>query len=224
MHFIGMLSLKLDIGTGYALAETLIPLVAAVAATSLALVFVAKDHKNNVRLILAGTVFGLGVAFMHYLGMAGMRFGRYFSWNYGIAAVSFLIAVAAATVVLWLALNTKKLQTRLIASVIMGVVVSAMHYTGMSAASFICTTPNRVALPVGFVVVNSADLPACFVRVLAIETLIAGPGAAERHVHRQPLRKPCRQELLMVLVSRIIFTLAAAHPATRAVDDQKPAP
>jgi NO-binding membrane sensor protein with MHYT domain len=159
MHFIGMLSLKLDLATGYAAVETLISLIAAVTATSLALAFVSKNPKNIPRLIGAGTVLGLGVAFMHYLGMAGMRFGGYFSWDYGIVAVSVFIAVAAATVALWLALNTQKWQARLMASGVMGVAVSAMHYTGMSAAEFICTTVSRQAVPVGFGVLRSFELP-----------------------------------------------------------------
>ena len=76
MHFTGMLALRLGMGSGYAMAETLVSLVAAVAATSAALAFVAQRPDSNVRVLGAGALLGLGVAFMHYLGMAGMRFPR----------------------------------------------------------------------------------------------------------------------------------------------------
>ena len=40
----------------------------------------------------------------------------------------------------------------------MGVAVAAMHYIGMGAASFICTTSDRLFLPHDFGVVGSAEL------------------------------------------------------------------
>ena len=41
----------------------------------------------------------------------------------------------------------------------MGVAVCAMHYTGMAAADFICTTASPNALPTGFGVISRFELP-----------------------------------------------------------------
>lgn len=167
MHFIGMLSLRMDVGVGYSMFETLASLIAAIGATSMALAFVAANPKSLNRILGAGTLLGIGVTFMHYLGMYGMRFGGYIDWAYDVVGISMLIAVAAATAALWLAFNTKTVLSRLAASLVMGLAVSAMHYTGMSAANFVCTTTNRTALPSGLGVINSFDLPA-MVTVLSI--------------------------------------------------------
>ncbi len=73
MHFIGILALQLDAGTSYSLAETGASLVAAVAASSLALGHVARAPRRHGRLLGAGFLLGMGVVAMHYLGMHGRR-------------------------------------------------------------------------------------------------------------------------------------------------------
>lgn len=160
MHFIGMLALDLDVGVGYSIAETLVSLAAAIGATALALGFVARKPDSLGRIAGAGALLGCGVAGMHYLGMFGMRFGGYIQWAYDVVSVSIIIAIVAATAALWLAFNTRTMVLRIAASLVMGAAVCAMHYTGMSAAEFICTTANRTALPRGFGIVSLFDLPA----------------------------------------------------------------
>lgn len=158
MHFVGMLALKLDVASSYGLVETGVSLVAAIAATSLALVFVSAAPKQFPRILGAGTLLGLGVVFMHYLGMYGMKIGGYIQWDYGVVGLSAVIAVAAAIAALWLAFNTVGWPLRVLASLTMAVAVCAMHYTGMSAAEFICTTPNRNAAVQGALTISSLGL------------------------------------------------------------------
>lgn len=161
MHFTGMLALQLGMGSGYSMVETLISLVAAVAATSGALAFVALRPQSPLRMLGAGVVLGLGVAFMHYLGMYGMRFPGYITWSMDRVALSVLIAIAAACAALWLAFRTRSMALRAVAAMVMGAAVCSMHYVGMSAADFVCTAQptQRFASPEGFAVVSSMDLP-----------------------------------------------------------------
>ena len=91
--------------------------------------------------------------------MYGMRFGGYFVWSLDVVAISVLIAIVAATAALWLAFNTSSAIARIGAAAVMGLAVSAMHYTGMSAAEFICTTTNRLAIPSSPSVISVMDLP-----------------------------------------------------------------
>jgi NO-binding membrane sensor protein with MHYT domain len=173
MHFIGMLALKMDLAVGYAMTETVVSLVAAVVATSLALYFVARN-RSLLRILCAGILLGLGVCAMHYLGMYGIRFGGHIQWSYDVIIISVLIACVAATAALWLAFNTNTWVARGGAAAVMGVAVCAMHYTGMAAADFICTTANRTALPTGFGVINSFQLPLVVtVSALAMAFLIS---------------------------------------------------
>ena len=159
MHFIGMAALKMDLRVGYSMVETVVSLVVVCAATAFGLIHVARDPSNTQRLLVAGAAVGLGVVVMHYLGMYGMRFGGYIDWSTALVALSILIAVVAATAALWLAFNTRPIALRLVAAVVMAVAVCAMHYTGMAAADFVCTTADRLAPPRGFGVIISTDLP-----------------------------------------------------------------
>ncbi|MEJ8837411.1 MHYT domain-containing protein [Ramlibacter sp. AN1133] len=158
MHFIGILALKLDVASSYAMAETLVSLFAAVAATALALGFVAQAPERLGRLLGAGFVLGMGVVLMHYLGMWGMKIAGYVRWDMAVVALSAAIAVVAATAALWLAFNTRGVVMRFAAALVMGVAVCAMHYTGMHAAEFICTSDPTVA-PDRFGYVGEASLP-----------------------------------------------------------------
>jgi len=188
MHFTGMLALRLGMGSGYAMAETLVSLVAAVAATSAALAFVAQRPDSNVRVLGAGALLGLGVAFMHYLGMAGMRFPGFIVWSWDVVGLSVLIAVAAASAALWLAFRTRGFAVRLAAALVMGVAVCAMHYTGMAAADFICTAPatERFATPRGFAVISSMGLAVLTPLVaIALAVLIAFDQMIQKNL-RQP--------------------------------------
>ncbi|MGE8320819.1 MAG: MHYT domain-containing protein [Comamonas sp.] len=168
MHFTGMLALNLGMASGYSMVETLVSLVAAIGATSAALAYVAARPQSSVRLLSAGCVLGLGVAFMHYLGMYGMRFPGYIVWSMEIVGLSILIAMFAASAALWLAFRTSSVSLRALAAAVMGLAVCSMHYTGMAAADFICTTvAKRFATPQGFAVISSMDLPV-FTAIVAI--------------------------------------------------------
>lgn len=159
MHFVGMAALRMDLRVGYSMVETVISLVVVCAATGFGLVHVAREPSNLKRLLVAGATVGLGVVVMHYLGMYGMRFGGYINWSFALVAASIGIAVVAATAALWLAFNTQPVALRLVAAAVMAVAVCAMHYTGMAAADFVCTTADRLAPPRGFGVIISTDLP-----------------------------------------------------------------
>jgi NO-binding membrane sensor protein with MHYT domain len=156
MHFIGMLAMRFDLASGYSMRETFASLIAAIVTTTFALAYVAKAPNQTGRLIFAGTVLGLGVSVMHYLGMAGMRFAGVFVWNWGLVSLSIVIGIVAATAALWLAFRSTSLSARLSSAVVMGGAVCAMHYTGMAAADIVCTTADRAALPQGFDVIASS--------------------------------------------------------------------
>ncbi|MBY0409926.1 MAG: histidine kinase [Burkholderiaceae bacterium] len=158
MHFVGMVALQLDVASSYGILESAVSLLAAVLCTAAALAVVSKDPKKPLRILSAGLLLGLGVATMHYLGMYGMKIGGYVKWDLGTVGVSILIAIAAGTAALWLAFNTRSMSSKVGASVLMAAAVCAMHYTGMGAAEFVCTTANRYATIQGTGLVNALGL------------------------------------------------------------------
>lgn len=164
MHFVGMLGWKVQLGVGYRLLETVVSLVAAVLVSALALGYVAADPGQIKRVLVAGPLAGLGVAVMHYLGMYSMSFGGYFDWNMLTVGISIVIAMFAATAALWLAFRTRERWQRIVAALVMAAAVCTMHYTGMAAASVVCTTSNRYAIAPELL--RPADLP-WFVTLIA---------------------------------------------------------
>lgn len=168
MHFVGMLALNIPMALSYSMPETLVSLVAAIAATAFGLSMVARNPKSLKHLAGAGSMLGVGVCVMHYLGMHSMRFGGFFQWDMVLVGASAVIALVAATAALWLAFNTPSHAKRLLAALVMAVAVCAMHYTGMQAAEVICTTDERMALPVGFGLLSVLQLP------MLVITLVVG--------------------------------------------------
>lgn len=189
MHFTGMLALNLGMGSGYSMVETLVSLVAAVAATSVALAFVARRPESGLRVLGAGTLLGLGVAFMHYLGMYGMRFPGFIVWSVPTVVLSVAIAVVAASAALWLSFRTGSLGMRALAAAVMGAAVCSMHYTCMAAADFVCISETqRYARPQGFAVISALDLPV-FTVIVAIG-LAALIGMDQLMQQRDRMRRP----------------------------------
>ena len=140
MHFIGMAAYETPLYISYDAFPTLVSLLCAVLITGLGFRIAARGPKHLPNLLVGGAVIGMGVVVMHYLGMAAMTLRALMEWNFPIVLLSVVIAVVAATVALWLAFNVKTPAQRFAAAFVMGVAVCAMHYTGMAAATLICTT------------------------------------------------------------------------------------
>ena len=190
-HFTGMAALSLDMAVGYSMVETLVSLAAAIGAASVALAYVANRPDSLQRLILAGPLLGLGVAVMHYLGMYGMRFPGEVIWSMPVVGISIVIAIVAATAALWLAFRTQAPSLRIVAAMVMGVAVCAMHYTGMAAADYVCTSPaDRFILPKDWGVISSSTLPGMTAIVaIGLAVLILLDQGLQSTLSRQPARK-----------------------------------
>ncbi|MEV5734558.1 MHYT domain-containing protein [Streptomyces sp. NPDC052292] len=147
MHFVAMLGFRVS-GTGirYDIPLTILSLVVAMAVVCAGVFAVGYSRDRNRALLLGGLTTGLGVASMHYLGMAAVRLHGGVTYQPVPVGVSVLIAVVAATVALWAGLNIKSPLAVALASLVMGAAVSSMHYTGMFAVR-VRVTPSGDPLP-----------------------------------------------------------------------------
>ena len=142
MHFIGMLAMKMPMPMSYHLELTIVSLLAAIIASSLAInIAVAGNTLSLKRLCIATALLSSGVVTMHYVGMAALMAHDDITWSIPLIIASVVIAIVASCVGLWLAfslrLNSKGvLLARIGAAFAMGIAIAAMHYTGMSAATF----------------------------------------------------------------------------------------
>lgn len=139
MHFIGMIAYETNMQMGYDPIMTFASLLIAVAVVGLGIFMLSKNPDSIALLLIAGIITGLGVASMHYAGMEAMIMAGEMSYDNTLFALSIIIAIIAATAALWLAFNLDKMWHMFIASIVMGIAVCGMHYTGMAAMTMTMT-------------------------------------------------------------------------------------
>ena len=143
MHFIGMLSYKMQMVVSYDPFITFLSMLIAIVVAYGALQILAHERPTLKRLGTGGVLMGFGICAMHYTGMAAMRMDgdlRYVPW---IFFLSFIIATVAAGAALWIAFSLTRFASRyremlqVGAAGVMGAAICGMHYTGMAAAVFL---------------------------------------------------------------------------------------
>jgi NO-binding membrane sensor protein with MHYT domain len=148
MHFIAMMGFAVSGATiRYNVPLTALSAVAAIVVVGAGALMVSYGGERLNRLLAGGLLTGLGVAGMHYLGMAAMNMTVHIAYNPLVVALSVLIAIVASTVALWFTLRVRGVLPTAAAALIMGVAVTGMHYTGMYSMSAEGTTGS--GLPSG---------------------------------------------------------------------------
>src|SRR5712675_611782 len=146
MHFVAMLAFIMPIPMSYDIGLTTLSLVVAMVVTGGGFYVISRQSGSPLRLVLSSIFMGLGIAAMHYTGMAAMRGHAELSYDLLFVALSLVIAIGASTVALWLAFRTTDLGQKLVAAVVMGLAISGMHYTAMRAAIFTAHDPVHEVL------------------------------------------------------------------------------
>ncbi|MEV0271323.1 MAG: signal protein [Hamadaea sp.] len=143
MHFMAMLgfgvagaALRFDIPITVASA------VLAVAVVGIGLFIVGLGKPSAPRVLFGGLFTGLGVASMHYTGMAALRVDGTISHSRNLVIASVVIAVVAATVALWFTLVVSRPGTTFASALVMGVAVCGMHYTAMAGVRVNASQPS----------------------------------------------------------------------------------
>ena len=169
MHFIAMLGFAIPGDTiRYNVPMTILSMLIAVIVVGIGVFIVGFSRgTGNGPLLLGGTIVGLGVASMHYLGMGAVRVQASLSYNSALVAASVIIAVIAGTAALWMALRLDSVWSTFIASLVAGVAVNGMHYTGMAAVQA-HTAPGLV--------VNTADTAGATAFLLPLILGLSGVG------------------------------------------------
>src|SRR5437879_5684062 len=145
MHFIAMLAFIMPIPVSYDIGLTALSLVVAIFVTGGGFYFINRQGAPPLPLLFSGIFMGLGIAAMHYIGMAAMREHAEPSYDLLFVALSLVIAIGASTGALWLAFRTAALGQKLIAAVVMGLAISGMHYSAMRGTTFVVHGPIHEA-------------------------------------------------------------------------------
>ena len=140
MHYIGMLAFRLPITVFYDWPTVAASLLCAIFASGVALFVVSRPRMGLTLAGLGSATMGIGIAAMHYTGMAAMRLRAECSYSPILVTVSVVLAVVISLVALWLSFTLRDGHSRpwkkRVSAVLMGAAIPVMHYTGMAAAGF----------------------------------------------------------------------------------------
>jgi len=152
MHFVGMLGFSLPISLGFSGGLTFASWLAGVMASGVALWVASEADYGLRRIVVASLAMAIGICGMHYIGMAALDMAPPIVWHMPTVLLSLLIGLGASAAALVIfkylgnAHNTHRVAFQLLASVVMGIAICGMHYTGMAAAGF---TADSVCLSAG---------------------------------------------------------------------------
>jgi diguanylate cyclase len=176
MHFVGMAALKLSVLVAYNLPITALSIVFIFIAAWLAFGIVGVQQTSILRIFLGGTLLGVGVCAMHYTGMFSLRSGAEMTLNLPMVGVSALVAVVLSSLGLWLLNNnlwTNLPYRNVLVTVMVGLAVPLMHYTGMFASQFDVSEQAKNSLASLSDGVLSLDLFLLFALVTVVVPLLA---------------------------------------------------
>ena len=96
--------------------------------------FVAGAGRRTLAKLLVGGGFtGIGIAAMHFTGMAAVRVQGALGYRTGLAAATLAVALVAGTVAVRLSTTVRGTATILASAALIALLVTGMHYTGMAA-------------------------------------------------------------------------------------------
>lgn len=173
MHYIGMLAFCLPIKMYYDPLTVLISLLAAIAASAVALYTVSRKQMATWQTIVGSVFMGSGIAAMHYIGMAAMRLQAQVQYDPWLVTASIILAIAISLVALVLSFRvrneSRSSRRKVISALVMGSAIPVMHYTGMWAATFYpSTTPVDLSRAIS---ISSLGMTAIAASTLLILTL-----------------------------------------------------
>lgn len=161
MHFIGMLSMGMAAEVDYLVLPTLLSFLVCVLVTGIA-IFLASLRSPRLLAIAAG-VMGLGITTMHYVGMIALHSSAQLTYAPAYVIVSFVIAVTASGLALWLAFSADRRPPLFLCATFLGCAVSGMHYSAMEGTNF----DFSLATPLTSTSFISSDTLAAIVSIVA---------------------------------------------------------
>jgi PAS domain S-box-containing protein len=177
MQFKGMLAFRLPVVVEYHWPTVLASLLLTIFASAVALYVVSRRKMGPLEAFTGSIIMGGGIAGMHYLGIAAMRLPAIIRFSPLLVVASVLLAIFFSLVVLLLAFDLREetrwaVWRRFGSATLMGLTVSAMHYTGMAAASFEPASPPNLthAVSISLLFNNGIAIVTLIVLVAAIVT------------------------------------------------------
>ncbi|MFT4114518.1 response regulator [Silvibacterium sp.] len=141
MHYVGMEAYQLPFPVLYDWPTVLLSILAAVAASAVALFVVSRRRMTLLSATVGSLFMGGGIASMHYIGMDAMRMPAMHHYNPRILALSIVLAVVISFAALFMTFSNRDEKMsfsvkKLSCTVVMGLAIPVTHYVGMAAVTF----------------------------------------------------------------------------------------
>jgi diguanylate cyclase len=139
-HYIGMLALRMPMIVGYDIGITIISVLIAMSVSYFTLHLITRKQLSHEEMAAGSVIMGLGIAAMHYTGMAALRMRPDISYRPALFSASIAIAIGASWTAIRIVFTLRSERARYLlakrfgAALLMGAAIAGMHYTGMSAA------------------------------------------------------------------------------------------
>lgn len=163
MHFIGMSAFSIPMEMHFDYGWTFLSIVPAILASFLAFYLVSRPGHSLLSFVLAGVTMGIGIAAMHYTGMAAMATNAIYRYHLGLFVLSIVLAIFVSFIALYVFSRLKKLMEKwlfkLVTALLMGLAVSSMHYTGMSSVTFFASPSAITDSHTGHANINMLIMP-----------------------------------------------------------------
>ena len=153
-HFISMLAFQAPIAIHYEVFMTVASLLIAMVASLFAMQTLSHAQLHFHQYLVASIWIGLGIALMHYVGMAAMRSEAQVYFSGALFGLSVAIAIGASLAALLLSHYLRSgsgMFHQLLkygASLVLGAGILSMHFTGMAAMQLLLPTGAVPPLPI----------------------------------------------------------------------------
>ena len=233
MHIKGMLAFHLPVPVEYHWPTFLASLLVAILASAVALYVASRQKMGLVEALAGSVIMAGGIAGMHYIGMAAMRLPAITQFSPLLVTFSVLFAILFSLVALLMAFDLREetkwtVPRRLGSATVMGIAVSAMHYTGMAAASFIPASPPDLSHAVsispfannGIAIVTLIVLAAAMVTSSVDRRAAAGVQQLNLELERRVAERTAQLEDVNQALRKEIAERERAEEALRRSEDR----
>ena len=146
MHFVAMLAMRFGVPVYYEVIETVASALIAILLAGLALLILHFRQRTRATILLAGTIIGLGIVAMHYVGLSAIK-GCLPVYRADGVALAGTLAVAMGIAAIQIAYGKRTERNILLATGVFGASVAVVHFAAMGSTRFVAVEILATTVP-----------------------------------------------------------------------------
>ena len=202
LHFVAMLAFLPGSEMAYDVGLTALSVVVATGGALAALIAWKAPMPRPVSIAVGGTLLGLAISGMHYVGVAAMTFSGFVVFDPTYVVASVAASIVFSVIALQRAANLKAAGRPIEVGVWLALAICGLHFTGMTAITMAPGTPQVVHGTV-LGTTTLAIVVACVSGAILIASLAAT--LVEQHMSQRALQDLGRMRLLSNLAQETLF-------------------